>query len=369
MKITAFATHGTASGDERRLVRLLSALPDSGAVVELAPFDRTAGRSAAFRRMLSHLSASKPDLVVMEGTGIAGGMAVMTARARHGIPYVVSSGDAVGPFVGARSRLAGHAFSRYEQELCRRAAGFIGWTPYLTGRALTLGSPRAMTAPGWSSFHLSNDERAAARRRVRARLGIPEKALVAGITGSLAWSGRYEYCYGRELVEASASSRRAREGELHVLVVGDGDGRPHLEALAGARLGRTVHLTGRVPHAEVADHLSAMDLVTLPQSVDGVGSFRYTAKLPEYLALELPVAVNSIPLSYDLPGKWFWRLPGASPWDPAYLAALTRLLDEVTPEALAARAGETRKAEAFFEAGPQIRRVAEFVRDILAPIG
>ena len=33
--------------------------------------------------------------------------------------------------------------------LYRAAAGFIGWTPYLSGRALTLGCARAMTAAGF----------------------------------------------------------------------------------------------------------------------------------------------------------------------------------------------------------------------------
>ena len=50
-----------------------------------------------------------------------------------GVPYVVSSGDAVGPVTSRlHSRLAATVGAIYERFLCRRAAGFIGWTPYLS---------------------------------------------------------------------------------------------------------------------------------------------------------------------------------------------------------------------------------------------
>ena len=94
-----------------------------------------------FRRLLLEMWRIRPDLVVMEGTGLAGGAALILARAVFGQRYLVSSGDAVGPWVGTRSRLLGPVFGLYERVLCRLAAGFIGWTPYLVGRALTFGTP------------------------------------------------------------------------------------------------------------------------------------------------------------------------------------------------------------------------------------
>ena len=93
--------------------------------------------------------SERPDLIVMEGTGTAGGLVLLAIRALLGIPYVVSSGDAVGPFLRLHSRALGVLGAVYERVLCRSCAGFVGWTPYLAGRALTLGAPRAMTAPGW----------------------------------------------------------------------------------------------------------------------------------------------------------------------------------------------------------------------------
>jgi hypothetical protein len=55
---------------------------------------------ASFLSLFLILWRERPDLLVMEGTGIAGGVACLAARAIWGQKYIVSSGDAVGPFVG-----------------------------------------------------------------------------------------------------------------------------------------------------------------------------------------------------------------------------------------------------------------------------
>ena len=89
---------------------------------ELFPFDR-ARKVRSFWRLLRTIRRTKPDLVVMEGTGLAGGAALIAARVLFGRRYVVSSGDAVGPWVGGRVRLLGPVFGLYERVLCRLAAG------------------------------------------------------------------------------------------------------------------------------------------------------------------------------------------------------------------------------------------------------
>ena len=70
------------------------------------------------------------------------------------------------------------------------------------GRALTMGAPRAMTAPGWAPFPISGERKAEHRARIRGQFGIPDNAFVVGIAGAIVWSPRPKYCYGLELIRA-----------------------------------------------------------------------------------------------------------------------------------------------------------------------
>jgi len=357
MTLLAFATQGSGGGEEARLQALLANL---GA--EFLLFDR-GSKWRTFLRIWKAIRRRRPNLVVMEGTGVAGGIPLLLGRLVTGTRYVVSSGDAVGPYLAYRKPLLSPVFHAYERLLYARAAGFIGWTPYLTGRALSFGVPRAMTAPGWAPFPTPAPLLAAARERVRARLGIPREALVFGIVGSLAWTRSVQYCYGRELVEAM---RRSSREDVRVLVVGDGAGRRRLEALAGDRLGKSVLLTGAVPREEVPQYLAAMDVASLPQSADAVGSFRYTTKLSEYLAAGLPVVTGQIPLAYDLDDGWLWRLPGDAPWDDRYIAALAGLISGLTTEQLAVRRAAVPRTPREFDRERQVTAVTAFLSDLLA---
>jgi hypothetical protein len=350
--VACFATQGTGSLDEQRIATLLAALDPA-----VIAFDRGSKLRGALTLFRS-LRRLDPELVVMEGTGIAGGAVVLLGRWFDGRPYVVSSGDAVAPFISAIHRALGPAGTAYERLLCRASAGFVGWSPYLVGRALTFGAPRAMTAANWCDQTPSPG----GRERVRAALGIGAGDVVFGIVGSLNWTSRYGYCYGHELVRAA---RELGRPNLKVLVVGDGDGRSHLERLAGEELGRSVLLPGRVPREDVADHLAAMDVASLPQSVDGVGAFRYTTKVSEYLAAGLPIVTGELPLAYDLDDGWAWRLPGDAPWDPAYVAALAELMRTVSAEEIAVRR-PLERTPATFSRERQQRHVEAFIRDVLA---
>ncbi len=350
-RLACFATQGTGSLDEARIHTLLEHFEP-----ELLPFDRSAKRRSAIR-LVQGIRSRRPDLVVMEGTGIAGGLGVIAARALTGTRYVVSSGDAVGPYLGLSSRGYGLAGAIYERLLCRCSAGFIAWSPYLAGRALTLGAPRAMTAANWGELGGGDD-----RARIREQLGIPESTLVFGLVGSLTWNRRIGYCYGQELVRAVM--RTGRE-DVRVLVVGDGDGLPNLAELAGSERGRRVLLPGRVPREEVGAYLQAMDVASLPQSVDRVGSFRYTTKLSEYLAAGLPVVTSQIPAAYDLDDGWLWRLPGREPWSDEFIDALAQLMRSLTTEDIAVRAARVPHTSDLFDKSRQQRRVTDFINEII----
>ena len=351
-KLLAFATQGLAGhqaghqagNDEQRLRTLLTNHP-----AHWFPFRKQAAWS-----LFVELIKSRYELVCMEGTGIAGGLPLLAARLLTRQRYLVSSGDAVGPFVSQKQPWLGPLFGLYERMLCRFASGFVGWTPYLTGRALTFGVPRAATAAGWAP----HSSRSSARAQTRQQLGIPQDALVIGIAGSLTWTPSVRYCYGLELVKAAALIERPG---VRFLIVGDGTGLMELKKLAGP----SVHFTGRVPREQLPDYFAAMDLASLPQSCDGVGSFRYSTKLSEYLAAGLPIVTGQIPAAYDLDEGWLWRLPGNAPWDPRYIHALAKLLETLTPEAVLAHRNQIPQALPLFDRDRQIRRVTQLIDDIL----
>ncbi len=355
-KILALATKGTGTNEEDRLRTLMSAV---GA--EFVRFDKANKRRSAVE-FLKTLWRERPDLVVMEGTGVAGGVPVLLARILLGTRFVVSSGDAVARFVAAIRPVLGPAFAIYERMLCRLSSGFIGWTPYLAGRALTLGAPCAMTAAGWGPPS-DPAHRAEARARLRGRLGIDDETIVFGLLGSLVWNRRLAYCYGSELVRAILQLSPSRR--VAVVVVGGGCGLDRLREIAADRLGKDIFLLGEVPGSQVADHLAAFDVASLPQSVDGVGSFRYTTKLSEYLAAGLPVITGRIPMAYDLDDGWLWRLAGRTPWEEQFIQQLSRLMARMDRTQIAEKQRAIPTAMQEFDRDRQVRRVTEFIRDIL----
>jgi hypothetical protein len=352
MRILAFATQGAGSSDEARIVELLV-----DHEVELYRFDRE-HKGANVLRLVRLIRLRRPALVVMEGTGMAGGLAVLLARLLLGVPFVVSSGDAVGPFLAGAHRGVGLPASAYELLLCRASAGFIGWSPYLVGRALTLGAPRGVTAAGFThcpEFPLT-------RREVRDELGVPQDALVFGIVGSLDWNARKGYCYGLELVKALRYTRRH---DVVALIVGDGTGLPRLQEIAGDDLDRRVFLPGRIPNRLVASYLAAMDVGSLPQTLDPVGALRYTTKISEYVTARLPLVTGRLPLAYDLAETWAWRLPGIEPWRDDYVAELGRLMDRLSAEDVGERRRAIPDAVPAFDPAQQRRVVSAFITDLL----
>lgn len=354
LHLLACATQGNGGDDESRLRELVS-----GFQFTLANFSKRDRRSAA-KELLKQLRSRRYDLLVLEGTGFAGGIAAILGRKLWGVPYVFSSGDAVAPFLSARHPAGGPVFRAYEKMLCANASGFVGWTPYLVGRALTFGAARGITIPGWAPFERTPEQLATGRQEIRQRLGIAEDTVVFGVVGSLNWSSRYNYCYGAELVRAV---RQAKNGAV-VVIVGDGSGLGKLCEMAGDMAGKTVHFPGRVSRDEVPAWLAAMDVGSIPQSVDGVGSFRYTTKLSEYMAARLPFISNQIPMAYDLEEGNLWRLPGQSPWDPVFLQALTELMDQLTSAEVAARR-QGLSAGTLFDRSSQISRVTAFLREVI----
>ena len=358
--IAWFATKGSQTNEALRVKALLS---DASETKEWL-FDKRA-KHRSFWRLIDQIHRERPRLIVMEGTGIAGGLACLAGRWVWRVPYVFSSGDAIAPFVRGHSPWLGWLFELYERLLCRWCAGFIGWTPYLCGRVITFGAPRAVSAPGWA-WEAPATDMTRSREDTRRQWGIPGDHIVIGIVGALDWNEHRQFCYGWDLVQAAHRIKRA---DVSFLIVGDGSGLERLRAAAGDLLGNRVFLPGPVPQEEVVNILAAMDVGSLPQSVDGVGMFRFTTKLSEYAHARLPVITTQIPMAYDLGIDWMWRIPGDAPWDDVYLNDLCKVIDAITWESVTERRESIPSQFDTFERGQQVRRVGQFIYDILQGTG
>lgn len=361
-QVLCLISAGGGGQDERRARALCEVLGrDSGAQISFEIADKAAGRRAIAAQVSARLR-QKFDLIYLEGTGIAAGLPLIGA-ARRGQKYIVSSGDPIRGFVQTTSGpLQGRLFGRYEHSLMRGCAGFVGWTPYLTGRALELGAPRGVTVEGGvdlAKFHApSADE----KQTARSRLGLPQDHIVCAVVGSLQWNARQSYVYGLELVEAL---RYLGRSDVSMLIVGDGTGQEILKERVSAKVKNRVVFTGRLPQSEVVSALHAADIGFVTQTLDGLGNYRLTTKLPEYMASGLGIAMSPTPGFYDYVLEAGWALPALHPASEGFHRGCARWLDVLGREDIApkgARAVDLARQRFDFEALSS--RFSRFVRDI-----
>ena len=349
-------------GAESARVRLLMSQVPSR--VEFFDRQRHTPRGQVSREIWQLLRREAWDLVYLEGASAATGLPLILASRKWGQRYIVSAGDPVGGFFRTtRGPLWGWTMERFEYELYRRSAGFVGWTPYLTGKAIQMGAPRSVTVEGGvdlSRFRPLSPER---RKADRARFGLDPDALVCGVVGSLTWTKRQQYCYGLELVE---TLRYLQRKDVFMLIVGDGEGRRILEERLPETLRDRVRFTGRLQDDDLVAAMNVMNIGFVTQTLDGLGSYRLTTKLPEYLACGLAVAMSPIPGYYDYASDVAWPLPASHPASEQFHRNCAAWLDSLTREDLAAKALCARRvAEQRFDYTMLGRRFAKFVLDLL----
>ena len=350
MNILAINTGGIGDLHGLRVRRLTADLPYDVTVYDV---DRSRGRWQNLHHIDKVLRSKHWDLVYQEATGVVAGLNLIRAAKSRAQQFIVSSGDPVeGYFRNVKGPVAGWIATRYERSLYRNCTCFIGWTPYLTGRAIHMGAPRGATIEGAVDTSLFAPRSEEERTAIRRKLGIPGSNIVCGVVGSIRWVPRQQYCYGLELVRMLDYLERT---DVSVLIVGDGDGMPRLRAGADRHPGRVV-FTGRVPEEDVATAVNAMDIGFITQTLDGLGSFRLTTKMPEYLASGVPIAVSPIPGLFDYAWEAGWALPAFHPASDEMPRGIAQWLDRITRDEVRARASRARAVA-----------VSRFDYDIVAP--
>ena len=326
--------------------------------------DKSKSRFQNYLEIRTIIDSQTWDLIYQESTGIAGGLNLIRAAKKYNTPYIVSTGDPVGGFFHTvKGPLHGYSFSIYEKLLYRHAAGFVGWTPYLTGMALTLGAQRAITIEGAVDVHRFKPVTISQKRHLKAQFGLDPDHIVCGMVGSIKWVERQKYCYGLELVSMLPYLQRK---DISLLIVGDGDGLTRLKSRVPETWKEQVIFTGRLTEQEVATALNAMDIGFITQTLDRLGNYRLTTKLPEYLASGLPIAMSPIPGFYDYVWPAGWALPPTHPASPEFHQQCALWLESLSYEEITKKAQLARSiAESRFDYQVVIPRFTAFIRELL----
>jgi glycosyltransferase involved in cell wall biosynthesis len=360
-KVLCINTGGKGNLHGLRMLRLSAKL---NAEVTYYDLDRSGSRLASSRAVWNLLNSSKWDLVYQEGTGIAGGVNLIRAALAWKQPFIVSSGDPIGGFFRVtQGPLLGSFFGLYEKLLYQTCSGFIGWTPYLTGAALKMGAKRAITVEGGVDLNTFYPYTPSERLKIREKYSIHPEHLVCGVVGTLKWTSRQSYCYGYELIE---SLKRVKRLDISILIVGDGDGRDRLEKAIPDSLRSRVVFTGRLPEIEVVDVINAMDIGFVTQTLDELGNYRLTTKLPEYLACGVPVAMSPIPGFYDYATSAGWPLPAYHPASTEFHVRCAKWLDQLSWNDVAGKASHAPEiARKYFDYNLVSAKFCNFVHGLL----
>lgn len=164
-----------------------------------------------------------------------------------------------------------------------------------------------------------------------ARLGLAGRA-VFGYLGNLDHPRE-----GQELLVEATARLRARGRAVACLIVGDGERRPELEALAARRgVADAVVFAGQVAHDEVPAFYAQFDVFVVPRRDDRASRFVSPLKPFEALASGVPLVVSDLPALVEVaaPDERGLRFPADDV--NGLVAVLERLLDG---PALAARLG------------------------------
>jgi glycosyltransferase involved in cell wall biosynthesis len=239
-----------------------------------------------YRRALAELETFAPD-VIYERYSLFN-LAGLALAQRLRVPHLL---EINAPLRLERARTRGLALDRLaravERILFARSDGLFVVSRALRDYALERGAhpERLFVLP--NGVDTRRFRPGMSRAAVRARLGIPAGAPVVGFAGSLKpWHGT-----DLLLVAFAAMHRIYRRARL--LIIGDGPEAERLRSHA-SRLGLdgTALFTGAVPHGDVPELLSAIDVAVAPYR--RVPEFYFSPlKLYEYMAAGLPTIASN----------------------------------------------------------------------------
>jgi len=279
MTTLAFVANGHAgSAASERARAFIARLPRD---IAASVHDRTGGRASSFHHQLLGLRRARPRVVYVIDLGVAGIAAAFAYRRLSGCRVVVETGDAVADLLfstGRVGRAGRRCVAAYEDRVLRAADRVVvrgsAHREHLAARGVRVAAviPDGVDTDVFRPFDV---------RELRASLGFQDHELVVGVLGSLHWSARLQWTSGLEVVDALSRVRTHVRG----LIIGDGSGRPRLEAAARDRgLAARIRFEPWMPLDALPAYVNCMDACVSTQTNDVVGQVRTTGKLPLYLA-------------------------------------------------------------------------------------
>jgi glycosyltransferase involved in cell wall biosynthesis len=340
---------GRSEGRSRVALVLVNGPPDSsqgpraralfGGEVSIVYKDR--GRLGSLQAIAAALGGVSEGWVYCIDLGFPGSLlAALRSRLPPGVRLAYEIGDPARPLLANQARpswqlTVAHAIDRC---LPGRADRLIFRGSYLADYFKRIAPRRRLPRWTWvpdgadcDLFRPRRDETdVAALRRVHGLEG----RFVVGLVGSLHHNPHVDLFHGWELAEALA--RLPAGLPITGVVVGDGPGRPALEAARDRLgLGDRLRLIGRVPHDVVPTWMNVFDVGLSTQMDDPVGWGRTTAELPEYLACGTPVACSDVGEAHRWLASSGQTLPYEGLRDRAYPARLAERLRAMSEQDLA----------------------------------
>jgi len=280
-------TPGETSKKSKMLERVKRLIPH--ALYELLEISYT---GYCFWRTARAIRSFKPDFIYDRYITFNAG--TVQAGKMYGIPVCleVNAPLAMERSVEQDERLAFRKIaSRMERWICSNATQTIVVSTPLKQYLESIGVPRGKCIVMPNGVDPVRFTPRAGDASLRNKLGIPKDDLVIGFTGILRpWHGL------ELLVDAFANIVKSGH-KAFLLVVGDGPYREPLEKRVDELgIGRSICITGRIPHERVPDYVSLFDVAVSPRAT----FYASPMKVIEYMALGKPVVVPATPNFFDI---------------------------------------------------------------------
>lgn len=343
-----------------RLLRRRQYTPSRQSALQRALYEAT-----FFANGLAALRLPPPDAVLGIVPGIGGGLLARIAAARFGVPYGLILQDLVAP-AARQSGIDGGAgvasIVRAAEAWPARGAAAIGivaegFRPYV--ESLGIDPTRIRRVRNWVQTSAATET----RETTRERLAWPDDAFICLHAGNMGHKQGIE-----NIIEAARIAAASDDRALFVLM-GDGNQRAALEALAGRYALTNVRFLPLQTQEAVANVLAAADVLLLNQR-GSVTDMALPSKLTSYFAAGVPV-VAAVAASSEAAHEVEWSSGGivVAPDDPrALLQAVGRVAADVGLAVHLGASGRTYAASTLSEASA-LRGYEQLVASVLASSG